>query len=78
VRAATPRASVTGDSLAQIELRDELGFDTAWVGELHFSRASSILGDHLMVLAAAAQRLGLFRKNKISDRDEADTAQARR
>jgi len=44
------------DIVAQIELGDELGFDTAWLGELHFSRAFSLLADPLMVLAAAAQR----------------------
>ena len=44
------------DIIAQIELGDELGFDTAWLGELHFSRAFSLLADPLMVLAAAAQR----------------------
>lgn len=44
------------DILAQIELGDELGFDTVWLGELHFSRAFSILASPLMVLAAAAQR----------------------
>src|SRR6516162_4690682 len=44
------------DIMAQIELGDELGFDTAWLGELHFSRAFSILADPLMVLAAVAQR----------------------
>jgi len=44
------------DILAQIELGDDLGFDTAWLGELHFSRAFSILADPLMVLAAAGQR----------------------
>src|SRR5438270_11805493 len=44
------------DILAQIELGDTIGFDTAWLGELHFSRAFSILADPLMVLAAAAQR----------------------
>jgi alkanesulfonate monooxygenase SsuD/methylene tetrahydromethanopterin reductase-like flavin-dependent oxidoreductase (luciferase family) len=48
------RASATGDSLAQSELRDVLGFDTGWAAELHFSRAFSILADPLMVLAAAA------------------------
>jgi alkanesulfonate monooxygenase SsuD/methylene tetrahydromethanopterin reductase-like flavin-dependent oxidoreductase (luciferase family) len=42
--------------LAQIELGDRLGFDTVWLGELHFSRAFSILASPLMVLAAAAQR----------------------
>lgn len=44
------------DILAQIELGDELGFDAAWLGELHFSRAFSIMASPLMVLAAAAQR----------------------
>ena len=44
------------DFIAQIELGDALGFDTAWLGEIHFSRAFSILADPLMVLAAAAQR----------------------
>jgi alkanesulfonate monooxygenase SsuD/methylene tetrahydromethanopterin reductase-like flavin-dependent oxidoreductase (luciferase family) len=44
------------DILAQIELGDRLGFDTAWLGELHFSRAFSISADPLMILAAAAQR----------------------
>jgi alkanesulfonate monooxygenase SsuD/methylene tetrahydromethanopterin reductase-like flavin-dependent oxidoreductase (luciferase family) len=44
------------DILAQIELGDTLGFDTAWLGELHFGREFSILADPLMVLAAAGQR----------------------
>jgi alkanesulfonate monooxygenase SsuD/methylene tetrahydromethanopterin reductase-like flavin-dependent oxidoreductase (luciferase family) len=44
------------DILAQIELGDALGFDTVWLGELHFSRTFSILAAPLMVLAAAAQR----------------------
>ena len=44
------------DIMAQIELGDELGFDTAWLGELHFGREFSILADPLMVLAAAGQR----------------------
>src|SRR6201987_4293144 len=44
------------DILAQIELGDSIGFDTVWLGELHFSRAFSVLADPLMVLAAAAQR----------------------
>ena len=44
------------DILAQIDLGDEIGFDTVWLGELHFSRAFSILANPLMVLAAAAQR----------------------
>jgi alkanesulfonate monooxygenase SsuD/methylene tetrahydromethanopterin reductase-like flavin-dependent oxidoreductase (luciferase family) len=44
------------DIIAQIELGDQLGYDTVWLGELHFSRTFSILADPLMVLAAAAQR----------------------
>lgn len=44
------------DILAQIELGDALGFDTVWLGEIHFLRPFSILADPLMVLAAAAQR----------------------
>ena len=49
------------DIIAQIELGDELGFDAVWLGELHFSRAFSVLADPLMVLAAAAQRTSRIR-----------------
>src|ERR1700736_6251107 len=49
------------DIMAQIELGDELGFDTVWLGELHFSRTFSVLADPLMVLAAAAQRTSRIR-----------------
>lgn len=49
------------DIIAQIELGDAIGFDTVWLGELHFSRGFSILADPLMVLAAAAQRTGRIR-----------------
>ncbi len=44
------------DILAQIELGDEVGFDTAWLGELHFVPSFSCLASPLMILAAAAQR----------------------
>jgi len=44
------------DIIDQIVLGDEVGFDTVWLGELHFGRRSSILASPLMVLAAAAQR----------------------
>ena len=49
------------DIIAQIELGDDLAFDAVWLGELHFSRAFSILADPLMVLAAAAQRTSRIR-----------------
>ena len=44
------------DILAQIELGDELGFDTAWLAEIHFYPNVSRLASPLTVLAAAAQR----------------------
>src|SRR5260370_13355275 len=44
------------DILAQIELGDTVGFDTVWLGEIHFIREFSILAHPLMVLAAAAPR----------------------
>lgn len=56
-----PERRRLADILAQIELGEALGFDTAWLGELHFSRAFSILSDPLMVLAAAAQRTSRIR-----------------
>jgi alkanesulfonate monooxygenase SsuD/methylene tetrahydromethanopterin reductase-like flavin-dependent oxidoreductase (luciferase family) len=49
------------DILAQIELGDKVGYDTVWLGELHFSRAFSVLANPLMVLAAAAQRTSRIR-----------------
>src|SRR5207247_8953381 len=49
------------DLIAQIELGEALGFDTVWLGELHFGRGFSILADPLMVLAAAAQRTSRIR-----------------
>ena len=49
------------DILAQIVWGDELGFDTVWLGELHFGRRSSILAAPLMVLGAAAQRTARIR-----------------
>ena len=49
------------DILGQIELGDRVGFDTVWLGELHFGRGFSILADPLMVLAAAAQHTSRIR-----------------
>ena len=46
------------DIIVQIELGDAVGFDTAWLGEIHFIRAFSILADPLMVLAAEANAAG--------------------
>ena len=68
------------DFMAQIELGDTLGFDTVWLGELHFTRGFSILADPLMVLAAAgrAGRLGVdHRPDRRSHRRLADLLRQR-
>jgi alkanesulfonate monooxygenase SsuD/methylene tetrahydromethanopterin reductase-like flavin-dependent oxidoreductase (luciferase family) len=44
------------ETLSQIEHGDRLGFDTAWLAELHFSPEFSVLSSPLIVAAAAAQR----------------------
>ena len=44
------------DTLAQIEHGDQLGFDTAWLAELHFFPEFSVMSSPLIVAAAAAQR----------------------
>jgi len=43
------------ETLEQIKLGDELGFDRAWLAELHFNSQFSITPSPLMVAAAAAQ-----------------------
>jgi alkanesulfonate monooxygenase SsuD/methylene tetrahydromethanopterin reductase-like flavin-dependent oxidoreductase (luciferase family) len=44
------------DTMAQIEHGDELGFETAWLAELHFVPEFSVMSSPLTVAAAAAQR----------------------
>ena len=44
------------DTLAQIEHGDRIGFDTAWLAELHFVPEFSVMSSPLIVAAAAAQR----------------------
>jgi len=44
------------DTLAQIEHGEALGFDTAWLAELHFYPEFSVMSSPLIVAAAAAQR----------------------
>jgi alkanesulfonate monooxygenase SsuD/methylene tetrahydromethanopterin reductase-like flavin-dependent oxidoreductase (luciferase family) len=44
------------ETLEQIALADELGFDVAWLAELHFFKGFSIMPSPLMVAVAAAQR----------------------
>lgn len=44
------------ETIEQIVLADELGFDTAWLAELHFFQQFSIMPAPLQVAVAAAQR----------------------
>ena len=44
------------ETLEQIQHADELGFDCAWLAELHFYKAFSIMSSPLIVATAAAQR----------------------
>ena len=42
------------DTIAQVRLADELGFDTVWLAELHFNRRFSVMPAPLMVGSAIA------------------------
>ena len=44
------------ETIEQIVLADQLGFDVAWLAELHFFRTFSIMPSPLMVAVAIAQR----------------------
>jgi alkanesulfonate monooxygenase SsuD/methylene tetrahydromethanopterin reductase-like flavin-dependent oxidoreductase (luciferase family) len=44
------------ETIEQIMLADELGFDIAWLAELHFFRPFSIMPGPLFVATAIAQR----------------------
>ncbi|WP_143308604.1 LLM class flavin-dependent oxidoreductase [Candidatus Entotheonella palauensis] len=56
------------DFMAQIELGDQLGFDTVWLGELHFSRKFSIM--HRQQQDARVQtQAGCLRSNPAKERD---------
>ena len=43
------------DTVVQCKLADELGFDTAWLAELHFNPRFSVLSAPLMIASAVAQ-----------------------
>jgi natural product biosynthesis luciferase-like monooxygenase protein len=43
------------DTIAQIQLADQLGFSTAWLAELHFHPRFSILASPLLLASAIAQ-----------------------
>ena len=44
------------ETIEQIVYADELGFDTAWLAELHFNRPFSIMPAPLILAAVLAQR----------------------
>ncbi|NQW23651.1 MAG: LLM class flavin-dependent oxidoreductase [SAR202 cluster bacterium] len=50
----TPAARIQ-DTIAQCQLADELGFDAAWLAELHFNPRFSVMPAPLMIAAAIAQ-----------------------
>jgi len=43
------------DTIAQCQLADELGFDAAWLAELHFNQRFSVMPAPLMIASAIAQ-----------------------
>ncbi len=51
----TPQARVFGEFLDEVEAAEELGFDSVWIPEHHFS-VYGMLGDTLTLAAAIAQR----------------------
>jgi len=44
------------ETIEQVVYADELGFDTAWLAELHFNRPFSVMPAPLILAAALAQR----------------------
>jgi len=50
----TPAARIQ-DTIAQCQLADELGFDAAWLAELHFNPRFSVMPAPLMIGSAIAQ-----------------------
>ena len=49
------------DTISQVQLADELGFDAAWLAELHFNSRFSIMPAPLMVASAMAQTTSRIR-----------------
>ena len=49
------------DTISQVQLADELGFDAAWLAELHFNQRFSVMPAPLMVGSAIAQTTSRIR-----------------
>ncbi len=56
----TPAVRI-GDTISQCQLADELGFDSAWLAELHFNPYFSVLSAPLMIASAVAQATNRIR-----------------
>ena len=56
LRARAEGATRYQETIEQIVYADELGFDVAWLAELHFYRPFSILSAPLILATALAQR----------------------
>ena len=49
------------DTIGQVQLADKLGFDAAWLAELHFNSRFSVMPSPLMVASAIAQTTSRIR-----------------
>ena len=49
------------DTIGQVQLADELGFDAAWLAELHFNQRFSMMPSPMVVGAAMAQTTSRIR-----------------
>ena len=49
------------DTIGQVQLADELGFDAAWLAELHFNQRFSVMPSPMVVGAAMAQTTSRIR-----------------
>ena len=49
------------DTIAQVQLADELGFDAAWLAELHFNSRFSVMPAPMVIGAAMAQTTSRIR-----------------
>ncbi len=56
LRPGASHAEAFGEAFDQIELADELGLDSIWLAEHHFSPGRSVLSSPLMIATAVANR----------------------
>ena len=61
LRPGTSHAAAFEEAFSQIEMADELGLDSIWLAEHHFSPNRSVLSSPLMIANAVANRTGHVR-----------------